>query len=197
LPPNDRRASWGLKMPICTFIVSAYERPRQLACVLYSLLVQTERDFNIIVTDNADQCLDTVRSIDDPRIHYMRTIARDCYESANLAVLRADGEYLCFPSDDGYYAPRFLELMLKYGQGADLIYCDCIWDGTAAEYKYLDVRPALYYIDKGGFLLRRSLFTEFKGPFGERRAEDGRFIERIIQRGIKHRKAPFCGWFHN
>jgi hypothetical protein len=177
----------------CSFIVSAFDRPDALACLLYALKIQTEPDFEVIVTCNAPMR----PPLEDDRFSYHGTMLRDCYESANHGATIATGEYLCFPSDDGYYAPRFLELMLKHGNGADLIYCNCVYDGHGCECGFMDTAPVCGRIDKGGFLLRRSLFTGFEGPFGVDRAADGNLIEDLVRKGASHRKVEIVGWVHN
>lgn len=183
----------------CSFIVSAYDRPDALACCLYSLKIQTERDFEVIVADNSGDFANTavVIQVNDRRFTHYRAGSRDCYESSNGAALLAQGEYLCFPSDDGYYAPRFLELMLQHGDGADLIYCNCAYDGHGSECAFFDVTPTVGGIDKGGFLLRRQLFTEFAGPVGLCRAADGQLVEQVVRAGATHQKVPIVGWAHN
>lgn len=177
----------------CSFIVSAFDRPDALACLLYSLKIQTEPDFEVIVTNNGTRSL----SVADPRFEYFGPELRDCYESANYGATLATGEYLCFPSDDGYYAPRFLELMLRHGANADLIYSNCVYDGHGCECGFMDAAPKCGSIDKGGFLVRRSLFTGFLGPFGADRAADGWLIEELVRSGASQQKVPILGWVHN
>lgn len=185
-----------------SFIVSAFNRPQALVTCLYSLRIQTFGDFEVIVADNSEGDLNAavVRSLDDSRFRFLRAGTRDCYESSNLAARDARGEYLCFPSDDGYYCPRFLELMFRNGD-ADLIYCDCIWDGRGygpgEECIHLVAEPRLGKIDKGGFLLRREKFTAFNGPAGVDRAADGQLVEEVIRNGATHQKVNICGWVHN
>ena len=193
-------------MVTVSFIVSAFARPRSLELCLASLHCQTFQDFDLLVTDNAvDEEISqhhwmlTLRHVND---RYTRTKLRDCYESANWGAAAAQGEYLCFPSDDGIYFPLFLELMLERGRGADLIYCDQVWAGPSKhggmECNVLDVQPVTGKIDKGGFLVRREVFQRlggFSAPFFH--TADGEFIERVIKSGASHRKVGIVGWVHN
>jgi glycosyltransferase involved in cell wall biosynthesis len=188
----------------CSFIVSAWNRPASLACVLRSLVIQTETDFEVLVTDNALTEADAtgnvqaVAQLQDARFRYERTDMADCYVSANHGAAVARGEYLCFPSDDDYYTPRFLELMLKGNERADLIYCNCIYNGNGCHYAPMEVEPVCGRIDKGGFLVRRSKFPEFTdGTPGTIRAADGWMIERLVRSGIQHHKVPGYLWIHN
>lgn len=183
----------------CSFIVSAFERPSHLACVLFSLKVQTEGDFEVIVTDNGTGTGNDVSVIIqcDRRFRYERVGLRDCYESANAGAKMAQGEYLCFPSDDNYYCPGFLDALLRDGQGADLIYSDCVYSGYGCRAEAMDVSPRLGRIDKGGFLIRRELFPGFRGPEGLDRPADGLLVEAVVAAGARAAKVPGFLWHHN
>ena len=184
----------------CSFIVSAFDRPAHLDLLLRSLRLQTCRDFEVLVTDNAvgaraSENLDAVQRIGDSRFRHIAAREPDCYFSANLGAAAAQGEYLCFPSDDGYYVPRFLEAMLGAGP-ADLIYCDCVYDGHGINYAPMQTRPACGFIDKGGFLVKREQFRGFRGPAGADRAADGWLVEALIKSGATHSKVPGHLWVH-
>jgi glycosyltransferase involved in cell wall biosynthesis len=169
--------------------------------LLRSLRLQTCPDFEVLVTDNADgkqagDNFSAMMATGDERFRYIEAKQADCYLSANVGAERAQGEYLCFPSDDGYYVPRFLESMLNAGP-ADLIYCDCIYDGHNVHYATMDAAPIAGRIDKGGFLVKRAKFTGFAGPAGLGRAADAWLIEALIMTGVTHTKAPGYLWIHN
>lgn len=181
----------------CSFIVSAFDRPGHLRCLLASLAIQNEPDFETIVTDNSNNTRNAsvVFDMRDPRFHHVHTGMRNCYESANTGALLAQGEYLCFPSDDNYYVPAFLRLMLT--QKTDLVYCDMVYDPRMSrEYKTIKVHPIEGKIDKGGFLVRRSKFRPFPWELSVQTA-DGLLIERLIEDGLSHAKAPGVLWVHN
>ena len=183
----------------CSFIVSAFDRPGHLRCLLASLAIQDEPDFEAIVTDNSSDARNAtvVNGILDPRFHHVHTGMRNCYESANTGALLAQGEYLCFPSDDNYYVPLFLGLMLK--QKTDLIYCDMIYDprmSKKGKYEAIEVHPEVRKIDKSGFLVRRSKFRPFPWEHSVQIA-DGLLIEELIKDGLSHAKAPGVLWVHN
>lgn len=204
-------------MPKCSFIVSAYDRPDALALLLLSLKLQTEPDFEVIICDNAAPGFmnfsKTVREIvrDDIRFRLRWTYGRgcrNCYQSANWETEEATGDYLCFPSDDGYYVPNFLKFMLK--TGADLITCDWVTDvrasyaisevipeGTVLGYDIRHAKPCVNWIDKGGFLVRRSKFQPF--PWEENIiTADGLMVSRLLQDPtLTVDKAPGVLWVHN
>lgn len=193
----------------CSFIVSAFDKPDQLCSLLYALKVQTEQDFEVIVCDNSpNRCnLAPVAKMGNcgaPQFRYVHTgpTCCNCYQSANLAAAEdAHGDYLCFPSCDGWYTPTFLADMLR--PGVDLTYCDMLYDPrgdtqTPQRYRVIDVMPKLGCIDKGGFLIRRDKFQPFpwKEPSGEVFA-DGMLIERLIASGVTHAKVPGVLFAHN
>ena len=185
----------------CSFIVSAYERPDHLRVLLASLKVQTEPNFEVIVMDNGGH-RDTAEvawtfSRFDPRFRYDPCCLKNCYESANAGAERADGTYFCFPSDDDYYVPQFLERMLRKAP-AQLIYCDMVYDPTTPdeEYTAIDVLPITGKIDKGGFLVRRECFRPFPWERSQHVA-DGLLIESLIAAGVRPVKSPGVMWFHN
>jgi glycosyltransferase involved in cell wall biosynthesis len=179
-------------------VVSAFDRPLHLACLLRSLQIQSEAHFEVLVMDNSpiEANRQVVEQLGDTRFQYHATRLADCYYSANYGAILAQGEHLCFPSDDGYYVPRFLQTMLAASE-ADLIYCDCIYDGHGVSYAPMDVAPVAGCIDKGGFLLRRDKFNGFDGPAGMDRAADALLIEALIKPGPTHPKAPGYLWVHN
>ena len=184
----------------CSFIVSAFDRPDALSCMLYSLKIQTERDFEVLVMDNSHGVANLNAVLDlrarDMRFRHVTAHAADCYDSANLGATMAQGDYLCFPSDDGYYVPQFLELMLK--PAVDLMYCDMVYDPRGgAYYRTIAVQPQVGLIDKGGFLLRRERFCGFDGPLKQDRPADGWLAERVVREGAAHAKVPGVLWFHN
>ena len=80
---------------------------------------------------------------------------------------------------------------------ADLIFCDCVYDGHGRIYAHEDVRPEVNHIDKGGFLIKREVFPGFNGaPVGPC-AADGWMIEQAVKSGASLAKVPGILWVHN
>jgi glycosyltransferase involved in cell wall biosynthesis len=181
----------------CSFLVSAFDRPNHLACLLRALQVQTQPDFEVMVADNSPGGVmgRVVKDIRDDRFQHIRTGMGNCYESANWLASYATGDYFCFPNDDNYYVPLFLELMLA--PDVDLTYCDMVYDPRGGtEYRAVTVEPVMNLIDKGGFLIRRKKFQPF--PWQESLIyADGMLIERLVAEGVSHKKVPGILWVHN
>ncbi len=187
-----------------TFIVSTFNRPETLAHMLHCLNLQTMKDFEIIVTDNSDDQIQARRNKAiveqfDSRFRYLKTDKNEPYSSAEDGVFTSCGEFLCFPSDDNYYVPQFAEIMLHHldKHRLDFVYCDCIYDPRMfGKYAVLNVLPKTNHIDKGGFIVKRSIFKPFPAK-ARVSCSDGYFIEELVKAGHKHGKAPGVLWIHN
>jgi len=191
-----------------SYIVSAFNSSRFLPCLLGSLAVQTDQDFEVLVTDNTvdeDKAL-AIRRVcrisDVKHIRYVNTRQTTCYHSAETGVGLVQGEFVCFPSDDNYYMPTFGEAMYRTASanGADLVLCEMIFDGRrGGRYSVMDTKAAFGHVDKGGFILRRDKFQPFPGkpdtdiPCGA----DGMLIDQLVASGISHIKLPDILVVHN
>ena len=213
-------------MPKVTYIVSAYNRPEMLRCCLSSLAVQTDRDFEVIVADNApafemtQQHQEIVADLRDSRFHHrdtncVKTCAGwDCYHSAEYVAKNwAKGDWLCFPSDDSYYVPFFQQTMLYCAENNmwDLVYCNIIRNddsvdgrkmtGAQGDYYFLwKVAPHVGGIDKVCFFVKRALFIGFPGKATDTpmpTACDGALIEQLVKNGVRHGKAEGIMAVHN
>lgn len=193
-----------------TYIVCCHDEPYQLTCLLYSLKCQTNGNFEVIVTDrdsspnNAAHQKLIVERMYDKRFSYTFTKAPDIYSAAEEAAPKAKGDFLCFPSADGYYVPGFTQVMLDTAkeQNADLVYCDMLYDPRMfGVYDVLDVAPQTYRIDKTGFIVKKEWLLKIpfpgKEPAPGRTPSDGLFIEELIKAGIRHAKAPGVLVVHN
>ena len=210
--------------PRVSCIVACYEALYRLPCMLWSLKAQSLKEFEVLVTDNSTDPsaisynYNTVMRLQDPRFQYMNVQRSNCYQSARVGAEIARGRYLCFPNDDEYYVPGFLEIMLREAErepAADLVYCDCVFDprwsrgycrpnrdqqcklqeGTWVHYA---VQPTVGTISKGGFLITREMFLRIGFP-GDTAGigSDGFLVYEAERAGAVMRKAPGVLWVHN
>ena len=101
--------------PLVSICTPTCQRPVLLERAIRSVLAQTVRDFEIVITNNSadDQSAQVVRRLNDPRIRY-------CRNDDNIGVLNnfkkvtglARGNFLVVLPDDDLLKPRSLELML-------------------------------------------------------------------------------------
>jgi hypothetical protein len=182
-----------------SYIVSAYNRPAYLQTCLSSLSCQTAAiDYEFIVTCNhTDEEIrmanfQVARRFDATVLFTIDEGACDCYYAADIGATKARGDWLCFPSDDSYYVPLFLDRMSVWMADWDFIYCDMLYTSKWSDWKYsvMDVKPVKQHIDKTCFLVRRELFHGFPGKKNGAPSEaDGALAEDLVSRGVRHGKA--------
>ncbi len=184
-----------------SFIVSAYDRPVCLRCVLASLQVQTEAAIEVLVADNSpnpamnNTNLQILFSLNDNRFKYTNPRERTCYEATKVLAPVCHGEWLCFPHDDGYYVPGFAANMLACAAAnpaADFIYCDMLYDPRLSNgegtWTPRGVEPRCGFIDKGGFIIRKALFLLVEWPPAP---------NDVARDGVVTAKAGGVMWVHN
>ena len=195
-------------------------RPNLLRCCLASLETQTtDCNLHVLVACNSMepsvQKLHRAVVLEDNTADLYFTAqqcgALDCYYAAEALVGDglATGEWIGFPSDDGYHTPNYLANMLASARenNWDFVYCDMLsssfWlkDGsgpspTRTDYEYINVSPVKtnnrYTIDKTCMLVKTALFREigFPGKLnGKPCGADGMLAEELVRRGVRHGKA--------
>lgn len=108
-------------------IISTYNRSLLLDRAIKSILKQSFKDFEFIVVDDCstDDTEQVVKKY--PEIIYLKTeqnSGSDAYPK-NLAISKAQGEYVAFLDDDDVWRPDALKILLKYAEtGADVAYGD-------------------------------------------------------------------------
>lgn len=194
-------------VPKISFLVSAYDRPKELEICLRSLKLQQGISFEILVAINSTgrdfQLNQAVCNELGVQSFATARYCKECYSSGNWLAKRATGEFICFPSDDNYYVPKFGQKLYDFAKSfrLKLVYCDCIYDDRyTGSYEVMRVQPLIGHIDKGGFILRRDHFPGF--PKVPKVAEpafcDGLLIEKLrAEHKIQYGKIHDILWFHN
>jgi len=100
-----------------TIVIATYHRPDALAATIGSVLLQTEKDWQLFVI--GDYCTDNteavVASFNDPRIRFINLPAR-CMEQAipnSIGMMLADTDYIALLNHDDMWLPDHLETALK------------------------------------------------------------------------------------
>lgn len=215
MTPEHEHSANGMS-PKVSYIVSAFNRPRQLRGCLASLQVQTDESMQVLVADNATdpdmarRNQGIVRDFYDDRFRYICTDqhlanpAWDCYWSSEWMVQHhAEGGWLCFPSDDSIYLPPFQETCLKAAEANNwsLVFPEMLYDRRLhGKYSILNTRAEVCGIDKTGFLLRRDAWPgEWIGkPLVQGASNaDGELIAELRRRGIRYGKVDEILVVHN
>jgi len=106
---NDMQAT---TKPLVSVCIPVYNRKEMLRNCLYSVVRQTLKDIEIIVTDNCseDDLAEVIREFDDPRIRYHRN-SKNLGAGRNFlrALSLAEGKYLKFLCSDDLLLPKCLE----------------------------------------------------------------------------------------
>lgn len=116
--------------PTVSVILPTYQRPAYLPAALGSVVAQTYRDFEVIVSDNS-ACSETealVASYGDDRLRY-RHNGGNIGATANMiaACREASGQLISILHDDDLWAPTFLEELvppLEADKSLALAFCD-------------------------------------------------------------------------
>lgn len=161
--------------PEITYIVSACNRPELLPCLLWSLKVQSNADFEVIIADNSDvesaavAHKKYVEQLKDDRFRIVRTAKKtkvnDCYWAGEyIAEKEARGRWLCFPCDDCYYAPDFGRKMLNaaYMNSWDMVFSKIVLSQLNLQYAVIE-NPGPHFSVKTSFIIRADSFPGFKG----------------------------------
>jgi glycosyltransferase involved in cell wall biosynthesis len=164
-------------VPDISYIVSCYNRPELLPICLHSLKVQTHKNFEVIVTDNAKDSKVANRhkqivaelNQGDGRFRYLKTNGKDCYWSAETGVKKARGNWYCFPCDDIYYVPQFGHKLLSAAvkNQWDFVTAGRVIIGPDAcgfdEYHVWRLGRPLFPTGKAEFLIKANRFRGFPG----------------------------------
>jgi glycosyltransferase involved in cell wall biosynthesis len=104
-------------MPRISILLPTYNAAAYLAETLESLLIQTERDFELIVLDDAstDSTVDIVRARADPRIRlHVNAVNLGTPGNINIGLALARGDYVARMDHDDLAAPDRLKLQADF-----------------------------------------------------------------------------------
>lgn len=110
-----------------SIVVPAYNREKEIAGCIKSLINQTLKEIEIIVIDDGstDNTSKVVKGFDDDRIKFIRTENRGQGLARNTGISIAAGEYIGFVDSDDDVSPLMYEKMyeaaIKFN--ADMVQC--------------------------------------------------------------------------
>lgn len=103
-------------------IIPLYNKERQIACCLNSILNQSFTDFEIIVIDDGstDTSVDVVKGFNDERIRVVSQSNSGVSAARNRGIKEAHGQYVAFiDADDEWYAHYLEEQINLINEYAD------------------------------------------------------------------------------
>lgn len=104
-------------MPKVSVIIPTHNRPQLIGRAINSVLVQTFKDFEILVVDDAstDNTRQVVKQIKDERIILISHQENKGGSAArNTGIKMARGEYIAFLDDDDEWIPTKLEKQMRF-----------------------------------------------------------------------------------
>jgi glycosyltransferase involved in cell wall biosynthesis len=115
--------------PLFSIVIPTYNRSELLQGTVRSVLGQSFRDFEVVVSDNCseDDTRDVVNGFQDPRVRYVRTPHHTAIgDSWEFARGQARGSLVMMLSDDDALVrdalARFAEQ--HHGRQADFLFCN-------------------------------------------------------------------------
>ena len=115
--------------PLVSIIMNCYNGQKYLKEAIDSVISQTYSNWQLIFWDNqsTDESKFVVKSYDDSRICYFYAEYHTSLSKArNLAIQKADGEYIAFLDSDDIWLPNKLEIQMEGLQNQDnvgILYC--------------------------------------------------------------------------
>ncbi|MEX2535998.1 MAG: glycosyltransferase family 2 protein [Trueperaceae bacterium] len=107
--------------PLVTVVLPTYNRAHSIEKSLRSVLVQSYKNLEVIVVDDAstDRTEQVVMSIGDPRIRYIRhAVNRGGGAARNTGINSAKAAYVAFQDSDDEWFPEKLEKEMKVFRSA-------------------------------------------------------------------------------
>ena len=98
--------------PLVSVVVPTRGRPAFLAEALDSVLVQTFRDFEVVVVEDGSRDAHEVVAGRDPRVRYVWQPAQGVSVARNTGVGATTGDWIAFLDDDDRWLPTKLERQL-------------------------------------------------------------------------------------
>jgi glycosyltransferase involved in cell wall biosynthesis len=121
----------GMETDSVSVVIPTHDRRDLLAVTLRSVLRQKNVQLDVIVVDDGstDDTLEFLRTIDDPRVRFIRNESPQGVRTArNQGIAATSGEWLAFVDDDDVWAPEKLarQLQAAHESGRPWVYAGAI-----------------------------------------------------------------------
>lgn len=193
--------------PLVSVIMPAYNAENFLSDSINSVLAQTFRNWELIITD--DGSIDNTKAViesfctKDVRIKYLYQENGGQGKARNLGLSTSKGKYIAFLDADDFWLPEKLEVQIKQLEEnkVDLVFSDCwVFNNTISDSTHtLDAAKGIFqgdtalvfFLEKNGIptltvLIKADVLNTIKG-FSEKRsiqnAEDYHLWLRLLING--------------
>lgn len=111
-------------------VIPLYNKGQYIRATIESVLVQTHRQFEVIVVDDgsSDDGSSIVAAIDDPRVRLIRQPNGGVSRARNRGIDAATGDIVTFLDADDWYGPYYLETVAKLaGEHPEIAFFGCAY----------------------------------------------------------------------
>lgn len=139
------------KNPLVSVIVRTYNRPHLLRNCLESLLVQTYKNFEVVlVNDGGDETGGLIREFEGQlNINYVKhPTQKGRSASVNTGIKNSQGQYLAFLDDDDTYYPNHLMILVRYITDHD---CKVAYTNVTSKIYKNGLTGELELVGEGGY----------------------------------------------
>jgi glycosyltransferase involved in cell wall biosynthesis len=162
-------------VPLVSVCIRTFDRPAELREAIGSVLAQTFRDLEVVVSDDGGRSAEAVQTIGDSRVRYHRNPAPAGATANTRTVMGlARGDLLALLDDDDRWLPGFLEAVVEAFRrepDAGVVFTDQFWEITgrrirrhfaAAPGRQRDALPMLFErsIPPSATVLRREVWEQ-------------------------------------
>ncbi|NMH72116.1 glycosyltransferase family 2 protein [Bacillus sp. RO2] len=113
-------------LPLVSIIIPTYNRLTMLSELMEALVLQTRKDFEVIVVNDGGERVDSLKEyypeLDLTIIDLTENVKH--VQARNIGVSFAKGEFIMLIDDDDLIVPTHLETMLEKIKDVDLVYSD-------------------------------------------------------------------------
>jgi hypothetical protein len=200
--PYRRTVAYDLRPVTFSVVMATRNRAERLPAAVESVLAQTERDFELIIVNDAstDATAEVARSIaaGDPRVRVIDVgeATGSCGLARNVGLRAARGRSLAFCDDDVRWHPEHLARCEAALEVADACYT------TAARFlpdgRFYDLAgrawgaegPRVGDVDANTIAVRRTVMRPFPDGRGRYESEDIRLVLALHKRGVEFEFVP-------
>ncbi|MGD7053726.1 glycosyltransferase family 2 protein [Sutcliffiella horikoshii] len=113
-------------LPLVSVVIPTYNRLTKLSELMEALVLQTRKDFEVIVVNDGGESVDSLKEyypeLGLTTIDLMENVKH--VQARNIGVSFAKGEFIMLIDDDDLIVPTHIETMLEKIKDADLVYSD-------------------------------------------------------------------------